>query len=158
MDGAPLPAGWRHSIAYIPQETQIQNGTIRENLSWGNTAPQDADIQSALSQAALDTWVQQLPLGLDTPVGERGVKLSGGEKQRIALARALLRRPQLLVLDEATSALDPDNHRLVLDAIRTLHGQMTVLIVTHRMDELTGLIDGIVRIEKGDVGKWQAVK
>ncbi|MDD4962543.1 MAG: ABC transporter ATP-binding protein [Gallionella sp.] len=160
IDDTPLPqlSGWRHSIAYIPQETQIQNGTIRENLSWGNTVAQDTDIACALSQAALATWVQRLPLGLDTQVGEKGVKLSGGEKQRLALARALLRRPQLLILDEATSALDPDNHRLVLDAIRALHGQMTVLIVTHRMDELTGLIDGVVRVEKGEVGKWQAVK
>ncbi|MDD2774332.1 MAG: ABC transporter ATP-binding protein [Gallionella sp.] len=160
INGTPLPqlSGWRHSIAYIPQETQIQNGTIRENLSWGNTVAQEADIARALSQAALATWVQRLPLGLDTQVGEKGVKLSGGEKQRLALARALLRRPQLLILDEATSALDPDNHRLVLDAIRTLHGQMTVLIVTHRIDELTGLIDGVVRVEKGEVGQWQAVK
>ena len=149
---------WRANLAYIPQETHIQNGTIRANLAWGNARLTEADLRHALTQAALWAWVQALPLGLDTEVGERGVRLSGGEKQRLALARALLRRPQLLVLDEATSALDPDNHRLVLDAIRALHGQMTVLIVTHRMDELTGLIDGKVQVEQGEVGQWQAVK
>ena len=98
-----------------------------------------------------------MPHGLDTEVGERGVKLSGGEKQRLALARALLRRPQLLILDEATSALDADNHRLVHDAIRALHGSMTVLIVTHRHEELAGLIDGMVQVEEGVVGAWQPV-
>lgn len=159
VDGIPLVqlTGWRHSIAYIPQETQIQYGTIRDNLAWGNAALSEYEIAHALRQAALSDWVRQLPQGLDTEVGERGIRLSGGEKQRLALARALLRRPQLLVLDEATSALDPDNHRWVLDAIRALHGQMTVLVVTHRMDELTGLIDGVVNIDKGQVGTWQAV-
>lgn len=160
VDGIPLAElkGWRHSIAYIPQETQIQYGTIRDNLVWGNAALTEDEIAHALQQAALSDWIQQLPNGLETEVGERGIRLSGGEKQRLALARALLRRPQLLILDEATSALDPDNHRLVLDAIRALHGQMTVLIVTHRIDELTGLIDGVVRVEKGEIGQWQAVK
>jgi ATP-binding cassette subfamily C protein len=159
IDGIPLQqqSGWRKCIAYIPQETQIQNGTIRENLNWGNVEPTDAEIECALSQSALTELVQRLPKGLDTEVGERGVKLSGGEKQRVALARALLRRPQLLILDEATSALDSDNHRLVLDSIRALHGNMTVLIVTHRTDELTGLIDGMVRVDQGVVGSWQAV-
>lgn len=155
VDEQPLTAvsDWRANLAYIPQETHIQNGTIRANLAWGNARLTEAEMHPALW-----AWVQALPLGLDTEVGERGVRLSGGEKQRLALARALLRRPQLLVLDEATSALDPDNHRLVLDAIRALHGQMTVLIVTHRMDELTGLIDGKVQVEQGEVGQWQAVK
>ncbi|MDH4215359.1 MAG: ABC transporter ATP-binding protein/permease [Gallionella sp.] len=157
IDGAPLPSGWRQSIAYIPQETHIQNGTIRENLSWGNAASSDEQVARALTQSALDEFIKRLPRGLDTEVGERGVKLSGGEKQRLALARALLRRPQLLILDEATSALDADNHRLVLDAIRALHGSMTVLIVTHRHEELAGLIDGLVRVENGEVGAWQEV-
>lgn len=159
IDRVPLQQlpGWRKSIAYIPQETLIQNGTIRDNLIWGNAAPADAEIEQALVQSALAELVQRLPRGLDTEVGERGVKLSGGERQRLALARALLRRPQLLVLDEATSALDADNHRLVLDAIRALNGNMTVLVVTHRHEEFAGLIDGIVRVEQGNVETWQAV-
>jgi ATP-binding cassette subfamily C protein len=159
IDGAPLQQlpGWRLSIAYIPQETHIRHGSIRENLSWGNALPSDEQIARALAQAALAEWVRRRPLGLETQVGERGVKLSGGEKQRLALARALLRRPQLLILDEATSALDADSHRLVLDAIRALHGSMTVLIVTHRHEELAGLIDGVVRVEHGCVGAWRPV-
>lgn len=160
IDGVPLPqlSGWRQSIAYIPQETHIQNGTIRDNLSWGNASPTDGEIGQALMQSALADLVQRLPRGLDTEVGERGVKLSGGEKQRVALARALLRKPQLLILDEATSALDADNHRLVHDAIRALHGSMTVLVVTHRHEELAGLIDGMVRVEQGRVEAWQPVE
>lgn len=160
IDGVPLQQlpGWRRSIAYIPQETLIQRGTIRDNLIWGNAATSDAQIGQALAQSALAELVRRLPKGLDTEVGERGVKLSGGEKQRLALARALLRRPQLLILDEATSALDADNHRLVLDAIRALHGSMTVLIVTHRHEELAGLIDGLVRVDEGEVGTWQPVE
>ncbi len=157
IDGMPLQqcCGWRQSIAYIPQETQIRSGTIRDNLLWGNSITQDAEIEKALSQSALAGWVQKLPAGLETEVGERGIRLSGGEKQRLALARALLRHPQLLVLDEATSALDAGNYRLVADAIRALRGSMTVLVVTHRIDELSGLIDGIVRVDEGEVGKWQ---
>jgi len=159
VDGTPLHQlpGWRKSIAYIPQETLIQNGTIRDNLIWGNDAHGPAEIEQALAQSALLQLVKQLPCGLDTEVGERGVKLSGGERQRLALARALLRRPQLLVLDEATSALDADNHRVVLDAIRALDGSMTVLVVTHRHEDLYGLIDGLVRVENGVVGSWEEV-
>ncbi|MDD5058020.1 MAG: ABC transporter ATP-binding protein [Sideroxydans sp.] len=159
IDGTALPqlSGWRRSIAYIPQETLIQNGTVRDNLIWGNAVPDDAEIAQALAQSALTELVQRLPHGLETEVGERGIKLSGGERQRLALARALLRHPQLLILDEATSALDAANQRLVLDAIRTLHGSMTVLIVTHRHEELSGLIDGVVRVERGEVLNWQAV-
>ncbi len=159
IDGVPLQqqSGWRSSIAYIPQETLIQNGTICDNLVWGNAAPTDAEIEQALKQSALIELVQRLPRGLETEVGERGIKLSGGERQRLALARALLRQPQLLILDEATSALDADNHRLVLDAIRALHGSMTVLIVTHRHEELVGLIDGEVKLDHGRVGEWQSL-
>lgn len=159
VDDVPLPRlpGWRRSIAYIPQETIIQAGSVRDNLTWGNDAPSEESIWQALAQAALDGLVRRLPQGLDTEVGERGAKLSGGERQRLALARALLRQPQLLILDEATSALDADNHRLMLDTLRALHGHMTVLVVTHRHDELAGLIDGMVRVEAGTVGEWQAV-
>ena len=159
IDGVPLlqSPGWRQSIAYIPQETIIQNGTVRENLIWGNVVPSAAEIEQALSQAALTELVKRLPQELDTEVGERGVKLSGGERQRLALARALLRRPQILVLDEAASALDSDNHRIVLDAICALNGRMTVLIVTHRHEDLAGMIDGFVTIEHGVAGIWEAV-
>lgn len=159
VDGVPLAQlqGWRKSIAYIPQETHIQGGSVRDNLTWGNRAPGDDEMWRALERAALAELVRRLPHGLDAEVGERGVKLSGGEKQRLALARALLRRSQLLILDEATSALDADNHRFLLETIRNLHGSMTILIVTHRHEELAGLIDGAVRVDGGVVGGWRSV-
>ena len=160
VDGMALAQspGWRRGIAYIPQETIIQAGSVRDNLAWGNDAPSDTAIWQALAQAALEDLVRRLPRGLDTEVGERGVKLSGGEKQRLALARALLRQPQLLILDEATGALDADNRRLVLESLRALHGRMTVVVVTHRHEELAGLIDGVVSVEAGEVGEWQVVQ
>ena len=151
-----IPA-WRKSIAYIPQETLILGGTLRDNLVWGNARPSEEEMWDALAQAALAETVRRMPHGLETEIGERGVKLSGGEKQRLARARALLRRPQLLILDEATSALDAKNQRLVLDSIRTMHGSTTVLIVTHRIDEFSGLIDGLVRVTGGEVGAWEQV-
>ena len=156
VDGQPLKAnaGWRRRLAYIPQETAILDGTLRENLTWGAVNVDEATMMVALDSAAAAEFVRGLPHGLDTWVGERGVRLSGGEKQRLALARALLRQPQLLILDEATSALDREHQQVILEALKTLHGQMTVLIVTHRFEEIRDLLDGVVRVEDGGVGKW----
>lgn len=111
----------------------------------------------ALEQAAAGSFVLQLPNGLDTWVGERGVRLSGGERQRLALARALLRQPQLLILDEATSALDREHQAVILDALRQLHGRLTVLIVTHRHAEIRDLIDGQIHVDRGQISTWQAL-
>lgn len=160
VDGVPLAeAGWRGRIAYVPQDSAILDGTVRENLCWGNDADDDARLLEALDHAAAGAFVRQLPKGLDTWVGERGVRLSGGEKQRLALARALLRRPELLILDEATSALDREHQKIVFETLRRLHGRMTVLIVTHRFEEIRDLIDGEVRVEKVaenvSVGPWR---
>ena len=118
---------------------------------------EDDRLLAALDSAAAGAFVRALPQGLDTWVGERGVRLSGGEKQRLALARALLREPELLILDEATSALDREHQQIVLEALRRLHGRMTVLIVTHRYEEIRDLLDGVVRIEAGRVGGWEGV-
>jgi ATP-binding cassette, subfamily C, bacterial len=158
VDGRPLKAdaAWRRLIAYIPQETAILDGTIRDNLTWGATKFDDTHIMNALDSAAAD-FVRHLPQGLETWVGERGVRLSGGEKQRLALARALLRQPQLLILDEATSALDREHQQVILEALRTLHGQMTVLIVTHRFEEIRDLLDGVVQVADGRVGNWSSL-
>lgn len=152
-----LDAGWRRRIAYVPQETAILDGTVRENLCWGAVCAEDDALLGALEQAAALPFVRQLPAGLDTWVGERGVRLSGGEKQRLALARALLRQPELLILDEATSALDREHQQIILEALRRLHGRLTVVIVTHRYEEIRDLLDGLVRVEGGRVGPWQAV-
>jgi ATP-binding cassette subfamily C protein len=158
-DGVPLDArpDWHLGLAYVPQESSILDGTVRENLTWGDNESDDQEIETALTRAAAADFVARLPQGLETRVGERGVRLSGGEKQRLALARALLRRPSLLVLDEATSALDRENQQIILEALRSLHGQMTVLIVTHRYEEILSLVDGIIRIESGWVGTWTPV-
>lgn len=159
LDGMVLPpasAAWRRGIAYIPQESVILDGTLRDNLRWGNGTQDDEQLWHALEQAAAAEFVRRLPHGLATQVGERGVRLSGGERQRLALARALLRQPQLLILDEATSALDNANRQLILSAIRRLHGHITILLTTHRPDELDGLIDGFIEVEHGKVSAWQA--
>ncbi|WP_295385077.1 ABC transporter ATP-binding protein [uncultured Thiodictyon sp.] len=160
IDGTPLTpaAGWRRRIAYVPQDTAILDGTIRTNLTWGALDAGDDRLLAALEQAAAAHFVRGLPDGLDTWVGERGVRLSGGEKQRLALARALLREPQLLILDEATSALDRAHQQVVLEALRRLHGRMTVLIVTHRYEEIRDLLDGMVRVQAGRVGAWEPIR
>lgn len=156
VDGQPLASctGWRRQIAYIPQETAILDGTVRENLSWGAADADETRMMAALGQAAAADFVRALPLGLDTWVGERGVRLSGGEKQRLALARALLRNPGILILDEATSALDREHQQTIIEALKRLHGQMTVLIVTHRLGEISALVDGVVHVEAGRIGPW----
>jgi ATP-binding cassette subfamily C protein len=103
--------------------------------------------------------VSRLPSGLDTGVGDRGMRLSGGERQRIALARALLRKPRLLVLDEATSAVDAENERRILDAIGRLHGRLTIVIITHRMASLR-CADKIYVLEQGhliEAGSWDTL-
>lgn len=159
IDGEPLRADahWRRRIAYIPQETGILDGSLRDNLSWGAVTADENAMWQALEQAAAARFVRKLPNGLDTWVGERGVRLSGGERQRLALARALLRQPQLLILDEATSALDREHQAVILDALRQLHGRLTVLIVTHRHEEIRDLIDGRIQVDAGRVSGWQAL-
>jgi ATP-binding cassette subfamily C protein len=140
VDGAPLdPAGlsaWRRRVAYVPQETVLVPGTLRDNLIWSLPAPADDEsCRQALRDAAAG-FAEQLPDGLDTLVGDRGVRLSGGERQRVAIARALLRRPALLVLDEATSALDDSTEAAVLDLVASLSPQVTVLVIAHRRSTL----------------------
>ncbi len=110
--------------------------------------------------ASAESFVRALPDGLETVLGDRGVRLSGGERQRLALARAFLRRPRLLILDEATSALDAGNEQIILSAIAALHGQMTVLLITHRLGVLKDA-DDIYVIDEGRVvesGRWNALR
>jgi ATP-binding cassette, subfamily C, bacterial len=140
VDGIPCSTqadSWRRGIAYVPQDTFLFHDTIRANLRWAVADATDQDIASALAMAAAE-FVFELPDGLDTVVGDRGIRLSGGERQRIALARALLRRPLLLVLDEATSALDSENERRIFEAIQRLHGHMTIVLITHRVSTVFG--------------------
>ena len=137
VDGVELtPARartWRRRVGYVAQETYLFNDTVRANLVWARPEATEEQIWDALTLAAADRFVDALPDGLDTIVGERGRALSCGERQRLALARALLRSPELLVLDEPTSNVDAEHEREIQRAIESLAGRMTVLIITHRL-------------------------
>jgi ATP-binding cassette subfamily C protein len=149
---------WRHSVSYVPQDAFLFHDSIRRNLLWGDLQASDEDLEQALRQAAAD-FVFELPQGLETVVGDGGILLSGGERQRIALARALLKKPALLILDEATSALDRSNEARIRQAIENLHGDLTVLIIGHRLPTLEHA-DHIIVMDKGRIkaqGTWQDV-
>ncbi len=137
VDERPLRAeqrrAWRSTISYVPQDTFLFHDTVRQNLLWARPDARDGEIREALRLAAAEDFVSRLPEGMETVLGDRGVRLSGGERQRLALARALLRKPSLLILDEATSNLDSENERRIQSAIEELHGSMTILIITHRL-------------------------
>jgi ATP-binding cassette, subfamily C, bacterial len=163
IDGKPLAGelftNWRSSIGYVPQETFLFNDTIRGNLLLVKPGSEERELWEALRYAAADTFVQALPDGLDTTVGDRGVRLSGGERQRIALARALLRKPTVLILDEATSSLDRENEQRILDAIEGLHGELTMIIIAHRLSTIRRA-DSIVVLEQGRIvatGVWESL-
>lgn len=147
---------WRRSVAYVQQDAFLFNNSVRANLLWANPEVSQAEIDAALSSAAAD-FVHDLPKGLDTFVGDGGIRLSGGERQRIALARALIGRPSLLILDEPTSALDPENEALIRRAIARLHGELTIVMIGHRLAEMQQ-IDQILRVVKGAVTSEQVGK
>lgn len=126
-----LPA-WRRQVAVVPQDPFLFHDTIRANLLLADPQATEAALWTALEDAGATGFVRALPQGLDTVVGDRGGAVSGGERQRLAIARALLRRPRLLILDEATSALDGGSEALVLETLDRLRGQLTILAVTHR--------------------------
>ncbi|HEX7084825.1 MAG TPA: ABC transporter ATP-binding protein [Vicinamibacterales bacterium] len=162
IDGSPLDAGllaaWRASIGYVAQESFFFHDSIRANLLAAAPEASEADIHEALERAACG-FVRGLPAGLDTVVGDRGVRLSGGERQRLALARALVRRPQLLILDEATSALDIENEARIMHAIDALRGQLTILLITHRVWTLRR-VDTIHVLDAGrlvESGRWDTL-
>jgi len=140
IDGAPLETfdvdTYRRAIGYVPQESVLFNTTIRENLRWGDETATDAEIREACRRANADEFIARFPEGYDTVVGDRGVRLSGGQCQRIALARAILRRPRLLILDEATSALDTHSERLIQEAIDAIARETTVLVIAHRLSTI----------------------
>lgn len=131
--------GWSKLIGYVPQAVFLVDGSVRENVAFGLSAEEidDKKIWVALEQAQLRKFVEALPDKLNTEVGERGVKFSGGQRQRIAIARALYYNPEILVLDEATSALDNETETAVMEAIETLQGKKTLLIVAHRLTTIS---------------------
>ena len=141
---------WQANIAYVPQSIYLIDATIRENVALGEAPDEidDARVHKALAMAELDAFVNAQPKGIETMVGERGVKLSGGQRQRIGIARALYQRPAVLVLDEATSALDNETERGITDTILKLKGRITILSIAHRISTLTEC-DFKVRFENG---------
>lgn len=154
LDGRPLDESelfwWRKQVSYISQDTFLFHDSIRNNLRWlpNEHNENEAQLWAALELAAADRFVRELPEGLDTVIGERGTRLSGGERQRIALARALLWRPQLIILDEATSALDDKNETYIHESIDRLHGQLTIVFITHRKTTLR-FADQVLKLEGG---------
>lgn len=130
-----IPNKWSQLIGYVPQVVFLVDDTIRNNIAFGISEDDvdDTKVWKALEQAQLKNFVQSLPNGLDTIVGERGVKFSGGQKQRIAIARALYYNPEILVLDEATAALDNETESAVMESIEALQGHKTLIIVAHRL-------------------------
>lgn len=143
--------GWHDKIGYIPQTIYMLDDTIRNNIAFGKGEDvRDEDIWEALRQAQLDEFVSSLEDGLDTMIGEAGVRLSGGQRQRIGIARALYRKPEVLVLDEATSALDTETEAAVMEAIDGLQGTLTMLIIAHRLSTIKNC-DMVYHVENGGV-------
>lgn len=142
---------WHDKIGYIPQTIYMLDDTIRNNIAFGDTEEiNDERIWEALKQAQLDEFIREMEDGLDTVIGEAGVRLSGGQRQRIGIARALYRKPEVLVLDEATSALDNETEAAVMEAIDSLQGKMTMLIIAHRLSTIQNC-DIVYKVDNGQV-------
>lgn len=145
---------WHASIGYIPQTIYLMDDTIRANIAFGVDKEKidEEMLWKALCEAQLEDFVKSLPEGLDTMIGDRGVKLSGGQRQRIGIARALYGNPQVLILDEATSALDNDTEKEVMNAIDSLHGTRTLIVIAHRLSTIKNC-DEIYEVGNGNIIK-----
>ena len=145
---------WHNIVGYIPQTIYMIDDTVRANIAFG-VAPEDIDddeIWRALKEAQLDEFIKDQPEGLDTNIGSMGVKLSGGQRQRVGIARALYRNPQVLILDEATSALDTETETAVMEAIDSLAGSKTMIIIAHRLTTIRNC-DIIYEVRDGKIKK-----
>jgi len=148
-------AKWEGAVSYVPQDVIISNGTVRENVSLGFPLELASDeiVWRALELAQLSDFVKSLPSGLETRVGDRGTKISGGQRQRLGIARAMFTKPMLLVLDEATSSLDGETESNISDSINHLHGKVTVLMIAHRLstvrhaDRVIYMCDGEIKAQ-----------
>ncbi len=154
VDGQDIRQVTRHSlrraIGIVPQDTVLFNDTIFENVRYGNPAASDVEVSEAISLAHLDEFIRSLPEGVNTLVGERGLKLSGGEKQRVAIARTILKRPPILVFDEATSSLDSHSEQAILKALRDIARDHTSLVIAHRLSTVIDA-DRIVVLHRGAI-------
>lgn len=143
---------YRSAIGIVPQEILLFGGTIRENIAYGKPTATEEEIILAAKKANAFRFIEGFPEGLETIVGERGVKLSGGQRQRIAIARAILRDPKILILDEATSSLDAESEQLVQEALDTLMKDRTTIIIAHRLATIRK-VDTIYVIENGQISE-----
>lgn len=144
--------GWQDQIGYVPQSIFLTDDTLKHNVAFGLSAEliDDEAVDKAIHAAQLQEFVETLPEGLNTFVGERGVRLSGGQRQRIGIARALYHNPQVLVLDEATSALDLDTEKEIMNTLEALHGNKTILIIAHRLSTVANC-DFVYKMEQGRI-------
>tara|TARA_B100000965_G_scaffold389588_1_gene395408 strand:- start:206 stop:1114 length:909 start_codon:yes stop_codon:yes gene_type:complete len=143
---------WQSQIGYVPQHIYLTDDTLKNNIAFGlkeNEIDEKA-IQNSIKSSQLFQLVKGLPDGLDTEVGERGVRLSGGQRQRIGIARALYHDPEILVLDEATSSLDSDTESSIVDSLREIKGKKTILIIAHRQSTVK-YCDRLIKIDKGKI-------
>ncbi|RYY73763.1 MAG: ABC transporter ATP-binding protein/permease [Gammaproteobacteria bacterium] len=143
-------ASLRRAIAIVPQDTVLFNTSIRENIAYGNTEASDVEIDRAIKMAHLEKFIASLPQGDKTLVGERGLKVSGGEKQRIAIARVLLKNSPILIFDEATSALDSHSEAAIVDAMREVAAGRTTIVIAHRLSTIVDA-DKIIVLDQGVV-------
>ncbi len=145
---------WLKNIGYIPQTIFMLDDSIRKNVAFGIPEEEidEKRLWEVLKEAQLDEFVKSLPNGIETGIGERGIRLSGGQRQRISIARALYEDPEVLVLDEATSALDGDTEQAIMDSVNSLHGKKTLIIIAHRLQTIEKC-DAVYRIENGKAVK-----
>jgi ABC-type multidrug transport system fused ATPase/permease subunit len=143
---------WQNQIGYVPQSVVLVDSSLRANIAFGvpESEVDEESIKIAIKSAQIDEFIASLPDGLDTQVGERGVRLSGGQLQRIGIARALYHDPPILVLDEATSALDSVTEKEVMQAVNALHRNKTILIIAHRLSTVMQC-DVLCAIENGKI-------
>jgi len=142
----------RASIGMVPQDTVLFNDTIRYNIRYGRWDASDAEVEQAAQLAQIDGFIRMSPKGYETQVGERGLKLSGGEKQRVAIARTILKGPPILVLDEATSALDSHTEQEIQDALERVSRNRTSLVIAHRLSTIVG-VDEIIVLDQGRIAE-----
>jgi len=140
----------RAAIGIVPQDTVLFNDTVRYNIAYGHIGAPDGEVKEAARNAQIDKFIRELPLGYESMVGERGLKRSGGEKQRVAIARTILKNPPILLLDEATSALDTHTEREIQSALQEVSKNRTTLVIAHRLSTVVDA-DEILVLEKGEI-------
>ena len=154
VDGKDLSTAlldsYRSQLGVVLQDNFLFDGTIKDNILFGKPGATDAEVLEAVRVARVDEFVAQFDQGLDTIVGERGVKLSGGQRQRVAIARAILANPRILILDEATSSLDSESEALIQEGLAALMKGRTTFVIAHRLSTIRGA-DQILVLERGEI-------